>query len=384
MAKHGEVGKARADRRTFLKVAGAGLAGGVAAACSEEAGKKAAAGVAAPAVKKSVQVLKMVMSWPRNFPGLGVGAERFARRLEVVSDGRYKVKLFAAGELVHPLKCLDAVQQGTADLYHSAEYYYQGKAKAFSFFSAVPFGFRAAEMDAWIQHGGGQALWDELAGQFGIKPFVCGNTGSQMGGWFKKPVNSLDDFKGLTMRIPGLGGDVIKALGGTPVTLAGGEILTALQSGAIDATEWVGPYNDLAFGLHKLAKNYYYPGFHEPGTVLSLGVSRKLYDKMSASDRAMIEACALAENNLMLAEFNARNAQALQQLVEKHDVKLREFSADMFTAAARASADVVASAGASDALAQKIYDSYSRFRKLALQWSAKSDQIYMNKRAAAG
>ena len=373
--------RAGTDRRAFLKVAGAGMVGGVAAACSQEGQSESGADVAAPAVRKSVRTLKMVMSWPRNFPGLGTGAERFAKRLEAISDGRYKVRLFAGGELVHPLKCLDAVQQGTADLYHSAEYYYQGKSKAFSFFSAVPFGFRADEMDAWIQHGGGQALWDELAGAFGVKPFVCGNTGSQMGGWFKKPVETVSDFKGLTMRIPGLGGDVIKALGGTPVTLAGSEILTALQSGAIDATEWVGPYNDLAFGLYKLAKHYYFPGFHEPGTVLSLGVSRRLYDRMPASDRAMIEACALAENGHMLAEFNARNALALRQLVDRHGVRLKEFSDGLFKTAAEAGADVVAAAGASDALSKKVYDSYMKFRKLALGWSARSDLPYMRKRA---
>ena len=365
----------KTNRRKFLAAAGATVGSAALVGCSPEQGNSAA-----PAVIGKSRTLKMVMSWPKNFPGLGTGAERFARRLEVVSGGRFKVRLFAGGELVSALQCLDAVQQGTADLYHSAEYYYVGKSKAFSFFSAVPFGFRAAEMDAWIQHGGGQALWDEVAGQFGVKPFPCGNTGSQMGGWFRKPVTSLDDFKGLNMRIPGLGGDVIKALGGNPVTLAPTDILTSLQSGAIDATEWVGPYNDLALGLYKVARHYYYPGFHEPGTMLSLGVNRKLYDTLPRSDQQMIAACALAENNHMLAEFNARNAQALQQLVDRHGVQLHEFSDDVLKAAVTAAGDVVAKAGAFDPLTKKVYDSYTSFRKLAVSWSEKSDQAYMARR----
>ncbi len=356
------------DRRSFLK--NAGLATGAAAAST----------LAAPAIAKQVKHLKMVMSWPKNFPGLGTSAARFAKRIETASDGRYKITLYAGGELVHPLKCLDAVQEGTADLYHSAEYYYQGKMKAFSFFAAVPFGFRPDEMDAWIHHGGGQQLWDEVSAQFGVKPFACSNTGSQMGGWFKKPIRTVEDFKGLKMRIPGLGGDVIKALGGTSVTLAGSEILPALQAGTIDATEWVGPWNDLAFGIYKIVKHYYYPGFHEPGTVLSLGVSKKLYDGMSAGDRALFEACATAENNFGLAEFNANNSAALDTLVSKHGVELHEFSDGIFKAAGAAARDVLASAGAADPLTKKVYDSFMTFRKNAVSWSRISDQAYMQKR----
>ncbi len=356
------------DRRSFLK--NAGLATGAAAAST----------LAAPAIAKGVKELKMVMSWPKNFPGLGTAAGRFAKRLEAASDGKYKVRLYAGGELVHPLKCLDAVQEGTADLYHSAEYYYQGKLKAFGFFAAVPFGFRPDEMDAWIHHGGGQKLWDEVSGQFGVKPFLCGNSGSQMGGWFKKPMKTVEDFKGLKMRIPGLGGDVIKALGGTSVTLAGSEILPALQAGTIDATEWVGPWNDLAFGIYKIVKHYHYPGFHEPGTVLSLGVSKKLYDGMSKGDQALIEACALAENNYDLAEFNANNSAALDTLVSKHGVELHEFSDEIFKAAGAAAKDVLANAGAADPLTKKVYDSFMSFRKNAVSWSRISDQAYMQKR----
>lgn len=357
------------DRRSFIKKAG--LVTGAAAAST----------LAAPAIAQGVKELKMVTSWPKNFPGLGTGPRRFGERLEAASNGRYKVKLFAGGELVHPLKCNDAVQEGTADLYHSADYYYQGKSKAYAFFTAVPLGFRPDEIDAWIHHGGGQELWDKVGAQFGIKHLPCGNSGSQMGGWFNKPMKTLDDFKGLKMRIPGLGGDVIKALGGTSVTLAGSEILPALQAGTVDAAEWVGPWNDLAFGFYKVVKHYHYPGFHEPGSMLGLGMSLKLWEGLSDADKSLFTACALAENNYDLAEFNANNSAALETLMTKHDVELHEFSDDVYRAFGSAAKDVLATAGASDALTKEVYESFLAFRKNIVGWSNLSDQSYMNKRA---
>jgi TRAP-type mannitol/chloroaromatic compound transport system substrate-binding protein len=357
------------DRRSFLKKAG--LAAGAAAAST----------LAAPAIAQGGTELKLVTSWPKNFPGLGTAPERFGQRVEKATDGRYKIRVFAGGELVHPLKAHDAVQEGTADLYHSADYYYQGKVKGYAFFCSVPFGFRPDEIDAWIQHGGGQALWDEMGGAFGIKHLPCGNSGSQMGGWFNKPMRSLEDFKGLKMRIPGLGGDVITALGGTSVTLAGSEILPALQSGTVDAAEWVGPWNDLAFGFYKVVKFYHYPGFHEPGSLLGLGISRKLWDSLSEQDKVIFESCALAENNYDLAEFNANNNTALETLLTKHGVELVEFSDDIYKGFGAAAKDVLAAAGAADPMTKKIYESFLDFRKKAVAWSNLSDQSYMNKRA---
>lgn len=341
------------------------------------------AALAMPAIAQGKQELKMVTSWPKNFPGLGTAVARFAQRFETATDGRYTIRVYAGGELVNALKCLDAVQEGTADLYHSADYYYQGKATALSFFTTVPFGMRPDEMDAWLHHGGGQKLWDEVSGQFGVKPIPCGNTGSQMGGWFKKEIKALDDFKGLKMRIPGFGGDVVRALGGTPVTIAGAEILTALQTGVIDATEWVGPWNDLAFGLYKIVKHYHYPGFHEPCATLSLGVRRALWDGMTQADKTILEACAIAENNIDLAEFNRNNAEALDTLVTKHGVALHEFSDEIFKTAGEAARDVLASAAAQDPLTKKVHDSYMAFRKQAMEWSRISDQAYMTKRELA-
>lgn len=359
-------------RRSFLK--GATAAGAVTAA---------AAGTSAfpkPAIAQGMKELRMVTSWPKGFPGLGTAADRFAGRIERATEGRYTIKVFAGGELVHPLKCNDAVQEGTADLYHSADYYYVGKTPAYNFFTTVPFGLSPNEMDAWIQHGGGQELWDEVGATFGVKHLPCGDTGSQMGGWFNKPMQSLDDFKGLKMRIPGMAGEVIKAMGGTTVTLAGSEILPALQAGTIDATEWVGPWNDLAFGFYKIVKNYHYPGFHEPGPMLSCGISLKIWEAMSESDKEIFTACALAENNHNLAEFNANNSAALATLINEHGVNLVEFPDEVAKAAGEASKDVVASAANHDDLTKRVYESYMAFRKTATSWTRLSDQAYYNKR----
>ena len=357
------------DRRAFIKKAA--LAGGTVAAT----------GLAAPVIAQGVMELKMVTSWPKSFPGLGTAAERFGARLEAASGGRYVVKIFAGGELVPPLGCHDAVQDGTADMYHSADYYYQSKSKGYAFFTSVPFGLRADEMDAWILHGGGQELWDKLGANFGIKHLPCGNTGAQMGGWFNRPIKSLDDFKGLKMRIPGLGGEVIRALGGTSVTLAGAEILPALESGTVDAVEWVGPWGDLEFGFHNVVKNYYYPGFQEPGSMLGLGLSKKLWDGLSDADKLMFETCALAENNFDHAEHNARNLAALNVLINEHDVVLWEFPDEVFQGFGNAAKDVLADAGNNDAMTKEIYESFLAFRRQAADWSRYSDQAYMNKRA---
>lgn len=359
---------AKVNRRKFIKSSMA--IGGIAAASQ----------LPNPAIAKGIKQLRLVMSWPKNFPGLATPAHRFAKRFEIATEGRYRIRVYGAHELVHPLKCLDAVQQGTAHMYHSPDYYYTGKSPAFAFFTSVPFGFTAAEMDGWIHFGGGQKLWDELLAQYGVKPFACGQTGSQMGGWAKKQIKTVDDLKGLRIRMPGFGGEVMRALGAAPVSLAGTEIMPALQAGRIDATEWVGPYNDLAFGFYKVTKHYHYPGFHEPGPTLGLGVSKKLYDGMSKQDQVILESCALAENNLDLSEYMANNARALDILINKHKVQLHEFSDELYKAAGAASKDVLLTASKHDALTKRIYDSFINFRSLSLEWSKYSDQSYMQKR----
>jgi TRAP-type mannitol/chloroaromatic compound transport system substrate-binding protein len=245
------------QRRDFMKTVGAG---------SLAVGSGLAAGNASAA--KAQYKWKMVTTWPKNFPGLGTAANKLAYLIGEMSGGRIQVKVYGAKELVPAFEIFDAVSKGTAEMGHGAAYYWKGKSEAAQFFTTVPFGLTAQEVNAWMYYGDGLNLWKELYSQFNLVGVPAGNTGVQMGGWFNKEINSLADLKGLKMRIPGLGGEILKRLGGTPVNLPGGELFTALQSGAIDATEWIGPYNDLAFGLFKAAKYYYYPGFHEPGTIL--------------------------------------------------------------------------------------------------------------------
>ncbi len=356
------------DRRAFLKKAG--LATTTAAAATT---------LAAPALSQGKMELKMVTTWPKNFPGLGTGAQRVADRITAMTDGRITVKLFAAGELVPPFESFDAVSTGTADMYHAAEYYWQGKHKAFNFFTAVPMGLTAVELDAWIHHLGGQELWDELSAGFNIKPLLAGNTGVQMGGWFNKEINSLEDLKGLKMRIPGLGGEVLRQLGATAIALPGGEIFPSLQSGAIDATEWVGPWNDLAFGFYKVTKFYYYPGFHEPGSGLCTGVNKGVWDKLSDPDKEIFMAAAAAENNVMYSEFMANNGTALDTLINTHGVTLKKFPDEVFDAIGKTAEEVVAAA-ADDDIGKRVYDSYAKARKDVGGWGKIAEQSYTTNR----
>jgi TRAP-type mannitol/chloroaromatic compound transport system substrate-binding protein len=323
---------------------------------------------------------KMVTSWPKNFPGLGTAPERLAVMVDEMSAGRLKIKVYGAGELVPALQVFDAVSQGTAEMGHSGAYYWKGKMAAAQFFTSVPFGLTAQEMNGWIYHGGGLELWQELYAPFNLIPLAAGNTGVQMAGWFNKEINSVDDLKGLKMRIPGLGGEVLKRAGGTPVTLPGGELFTSLQTGAIDATEWVGPYNDLAFGLYKAAKHYYYPGWHEPGSMMELTVNKPAFESLPKDLQAIVTTAAKAINADMLAEYTARNNAALTELVEKHGVDLRELPADVISKLRELSEEVVAEVAAQDPASQKIYDSYKKFRDGVVKYHAISEQSFINAR----
>ncbi len=366
-------------RRNFIKgalVASAAAGAAVVASCTKKESD-------APAVAKGKQVVKMVTTWPKNFPGLGTGAQRIADRISTMSQGGLEIKLYAAGELVPAFESFDAVASGSAQMYHGAEYYWQGKHKGFNFFTAVPLGFTAQELQAWVHFGGGQELWDELAANFGVKSFLAGNTGVQMGGWFRKPITSLDDMKGLKMRMPGLGGEVLRKLGASAVALPGGEIFPALQSGTIDATEWVGPYNDAAFGFQKILKNYMYPGFHEPGAGLGVGMNKKWWESLGKDFQAIIETACAAENDFMAAEYNARNGAALKKLIAEDGVELHRFPDEVWNQIAKISEEVVADVAGDDALGKKIYESYFKFRKDVAGWSKLSDLTYMEAREKA-
>ena len=323
---------------------------------------------------------KMVTSWPKNFPGLGTAPERFSKMVDDMSAGRLKVKVYGAGELVPALQVFDAVSQGTAEMGHSGAYYWKGKTPAAQFFTTVPFGLTAQEMNGWIYHGGGLELWQELYAPFNLIPLAGGNTGVQMAGWFNKEINSVEDLEGLKMRIPGLGGEVLKRAGGTPVTLPGGELFTSLQTGTIDATEWVGPYNDLAFGLHKAAKYYYYPGWHEPGSMMELTVNKPAFESLPKDLQVIVTTAAKAINADMLAEYTARNNAALTELVEKHGVDLRALPTDVLNKLRDLSKEVVAEVAAQDPASQKVYDSYIKYRDSVVKYHSISEQAFINAR----
>lgn len=336
--------------------------------------------LAAPAVHRASRELKLTTTWPKNFPGLGMSPERIAQRINEMTDGALSIKVFAAGELVGAFDAFDAVATGAADMYHGAEYYWQGKSKAFNFFTSVPFGMTAGEIQAWIHHNGGQALWDELSGRFNLRAFVAGNSGNQMGGWFTKEINTLDDLAGLKMRMPGLGGEVLRRLGASAVALPGGEIFPALQAGTIDATEWVGPWNDLAFGFYKIAKYYYYPGFHEPGAQLALGINLDVWNSLTKSQQVIVQQACLAENEFSLAEFNAHNMAALRTLINEHGVKMRVFSDEILTAIGKTSGEVVREAGTGDDLSERILASFLENRRQGMELSAINDEPYLRAR----
>lgn len=353
-------------RRDFIKSAGAGslLTGGLLTGTRV-------------AVAKPKYQWKMVTTWPKNFPGLGTGANNLAALINELSDGRIEVKVYGAGELVPALEVFDAVSRGTAQMGHGAAYYWKGKSEAAQFFSAVPFGLTAQEMNGWLYYGGGMALWEEVYAPFNLVPAAAGNTGVQMGGWFNKEINSLADLNGLKMRIPGLGGEVLKRAGGTPVNLPGGELYTSLQSGNIDATEWVGPYNDLAFGLYKIAKYYYYPGWHEPGTTLEAMINKEAFEELPKDLQSIVRNACKVVNQDMLAEYTARNNQALKTLVEKHNVDLRRFPDDVLKKLRNLSDDVVAEVAKNDKMSRKVYESFKKFRDQAMEWHRISEQTYM-------
>ena len=341
-------------RRQF--VGGLAAAASV-AACSQDSGD---------CENRSVESAKAfqwscVTSWPPKYPGLGMAVENLADRIEAASNGRLKIKVYGGGELVPAFEAFDAVSRGTVEMGHDASYYHKGKIAAAQFFTAIPFGLNAAELAGWFHYGGGLQLWRELYEPFNIVPFPCGNTGVQMGGWFNREINSVDDLKGLKMRIPGLGGEVIKRAGGTPITIPGSEIFTSLQTGAIDATEWVGAYNDIAFGLHKAAKYYYYPGWQEPGAGLECMINAGAWASLPVDLQSIVEVTCQATTTDMLAEYTHGNAVALQQLIDDPSVDVRPFPDDVLRLLKSITRDIVEEMSAIDPAWEKIAKSYYEF-----------------------
>ncbi|MCC0043316.1 MAG: TRAP transporter substrate-binding protein [Brucellaceae bacterium] len=357
------------DRRSFIKKAG--LAG---------AGAAAATTLATPAISQSTTDMVIVSTWPRDFPGLGLPAQRLAARIAELTDGRINVQYFAAGERVGAFDSFDEVASGNAQAYLAADYYWIGKHAGWAAFTAIPFGLTATEIDAWCKFAGGQELWDELGDEFGIAPMAAGNTGVQMGGWFNKEINSADDLKGLKMRIPGQGGQVLTKLGASTVSLPGGQIYENLVSGAIDATEWVGPFNDYFLKLYEAAKYYYWPGMHEPGAQLTLGANKAWFTSLSKTDQEIIKAAANEENQKTLAETNANNGAYLNRLINEHGVELKEFNDDVYAAFGRAAQEVLEESKAHSDLAARIMTSVEKARDEIGAWTSISDMAYVQKR----
>ena len=356
------------DRRSFIKNAGVA------------AGATAAATLAAPAIAQARQEVNIVSTWPRDFPGLGVSAQRLAKRISDMTDGRLDVKYFAAGERVGAFDSFDEVANGNAQAYIGADYYWKGKHEGWAYYTSVPFGLTYTEMGAWIHHLGGQELWDELGDGFGIKCLPCGNTGVQMGGWFRKEIESADDLKGLKMRIPGQGGDVMAKLGASPVSLPGGQIYENLVSGAIDATEWVGPWNDFFLKFYEAAKYYYYPGMHEPGGYISFGMNKGWWSGLSATDKLIIESACLQECELFMSECNANNGTYLTRLVKEQGVEVREFSDEIYDAFGAAAKEVLEATRAHSDLTNRIYESFDAARTNVGSWLKLADVSYSVKR----
>lgn len=340
------------------------------------------AGALAPAVANSSTKIKwkMVTTWPKNFPGLGTGANNLAKLITDMSGGRLSVKVYGAKELVPAFEVFDAVSRGTAQMGHGASYYWKGKSEAAQFFSAVPYGLTANEMNGWLYYGGGMELWQEVYAPFGLVPAAAGNTGVQMAGWFNRKINSVADLKGLKMRIPGLGGEVLKRAGGTPVSLPGGELFTSLKTGAIDATEWVGPYNDLAFGLHKAAKYYYYPGWHEPGTTLETIINKKALESLPKDLQLIVLNACKVVNQDMLSEYTTRNQQALDTLVKKHKVKVLKLPDEVLKTLQKLSEEVVEEVARKDAMSRKVYASFKQYRDQVRHWTDISEKAYLESR----
>ncbi len=355
------------DRRSFIKKVGVGTAAAAAATT-----------IQAPYVwpKGKSYLWRMVTTWPPELPVLQSGAELFAKKVEAMSEGRLKIEVYAGGELVPPLGTFDAVSQGTVECGNSAAYYWAGKMPACQWFAAVPFGLNAQGMNAWLYSGGGLKLWEEIYAPFNVVSRPSGNTGVQMGGWFNKKINTIDDYKGLKMRIPGLGGKVVAKAGGTVVLLAGGEIYTSLERGVIDATEWIGPYHDLRMGFYQAAKYYYYPGWHEPGTAIELIFNKKAYDSLPKDLQRIIDAAASEVNVWGLSEFEAQNGAALDTLVKKHKVQVVRFPEDVLKALRKLAEETVEEEAQKDPQAKKVNEAFKAFKAKVGAWGSISEKAY--------
>jgi TRAP-type mannitol/chloroaromatic compound transport system substrate-binding protein len=327
--------------------------------------------LATPAIAQSQPTIRwrLTSSFPKSLDTIYGGAEMFADRVSKLTDGKFNIRVFAAGDIVPAFQALDAVQQGTVELCHTATYYYVGKDMTFGFGTALPFGLTARQQNAWMYHAGGIDTMNEFFKDYGVIAFPGGNTGAQMGGWFRNPVNVLDDFKGLKMRIPGLGGQVMARIGAVPQALPGGDIYPALERGAIDATEWVGPYDDERLGFYKIVKLYYYPGWWEPCSMYHFMINLDKWASIPKVYQEVIISASREANLDMVAEYDAKNRLALQRL-KAAGVTLTKFSDDIMQGSYKAAHELYAEESAKNPKFKKIYDEWQKFRADEAQWFA--------------
>jgi len=358
------------DRRSFFRQAGAAGAGAIAATT-----------LAAPAIAQGNQTWRMVTTWPKNFPGMGGGAQRLGDRITAASGGRLTIQVYAAGELVPGLQALDAVIDGNAEMSHGAAYYWQNMSTGLSFFTGVPYGMTSRELTGWVRYLGGQEIWDEIYDQFGVQGFLSGDTGTQAGGWFRNELTGVADIQGLRFRTPGLGGQVWQKLGASVTNLAAGEIFQALQSGTLDAAEFVGPYNDLALGFYQIAKNYYFPSFIEPGLATELVVDKAKYQALPADLQAIIKDVCQAEYDSVAADFAANDPRALQTLVNDHGVKVLQFPDEILEAGAVAAKEIFQGLlDSSDPLTKKTAESFVSAFNIVRQKTDGTDSLFVQAR----
>lgn len=319
---------------------------------------------------------KMVTTWPPNFPVLGEGCVYFANWVREMSGGRLDIQVYGGGELVPPLEVFDTVRSGAAQIGHGASYYWAGKLPSAQFFASVPFGLNAQQLNAWLICGGGLELWEELYADYGLIPIPGGNTGVQMGGWYNREINTVDDLKGLKMRMPGVGGKVLERAGGSPVLLAGGEIYTGLERGIIDAAEWIGPYHDFKMGFQQIAKYYYTPGWHELGTELEIMINQDAFAELPADLKAIVRSAAYRMNHWVLSEFEARNSEYLAKIQEDDRVEIRRFDDDILKTLRLYANEAIEDLAQSDSFSKRTYESFQAFRKNISKWSSVSEKVY--------
>jgi len=365
-------------RKTFLKstILGAIGAGTALTGC---ASNEESTSSASPAIQSGKKYnWRMVTTWPPKFPVLGECADMFADYVKKMSGGRLNIKVYGAGELVPALEAFGTVSDGIAEMGSGASYYWIGKSPAAQFFASIPFGMNAQQLTSWMVSGGGYELWKEVYAPFNLIPLLGGNTGVQMGGWFNKEINTVDDLKGLKMRIPGIAGKALEKAGGAPVLLPGGEVYTSLERGVIDACEWIGPYHDYKMGFHKIAKYYYTPGWHEPGTQLEFFMNKQAYEKLPEDLQEIVMAASYRIHTWVLAEFEAQNSVWLDKIITESNAVVKQFPKPVLDQLRIYSNEAIQELVGTTPLAEKVYKSFSNFKSKIAKWAKLTEQTYYN------